>query len=177
VKRASLFILQAALAVLWSTVALAKTVHYYYTDPQGTVLAKTDASGHVLVRSDYRPYGSPAQAQGTLPAGPGYTGHVNDPDTGLVYMQARYYDPGVGRFLTVDPVDPTAANEFNFNRFVYANGNPIINTDPSGMDDCGPHCMEHRAQSDAMNSFSGLGSGPGGEGAPKVIKMALLLIK
>ena len=38
------------------------------------------------------------------PNGPGYTGHVNDPDTGLVYMQARYYDPGWGGFLSVDPV-------------------------------------------------------------------------
>ncbi|MBX9625391.1 MAG: hypothetical protein K2X82_16415, partial [Gemmataceae bacterium] len=41
---------------------------------------------------------------GTNPAGIGFTGHVNDADTGLVYMQQRYYDPLAGRFLSVDPV-------------------------------------------------------------------------
>ena len=118
--------------VLWSAGLWAKTVHYYYTDPQGTVLAKTDASGHILVRSDYRPYGRPVQAQGTLPAGPGYTGHVNDPDTGLVYMQARYYDPEA-RMLSVDPVAPTPGDVYNFNRYTYVNGNPLRYNDPTGM--------------------------------------------
>jgi RHS repeat-associated protein len=115
VAYAASYQLLVALAVLWSTVALAKTVHYHYTDPQGTVLAKTDASGHILVRSDYRPYGRPVQAQGALPAGPGYTGHVNDPDTGLVYMQARYYYPEAC-MLSVDPVAPVPGDVFGFNR-------------------------------------------------------------
>lgn len=69
---------------------------------------------------------------GTAPNGPGYTGHVNDPDTGLVYMQARYYDPGTGRFLSVDPVNPEAGHLFSFNRYNYANNNPIINIDSDG---------------------------------------------
>ncbi|MGS0998319.1 RHS repeat-associated core domain-containing protein [Rhodanobacter sp. UC4451_H18] len=105
-------------------------VHYYYTDPQGTVLAKADATGNVIATYDYAPYGS--QALGAPPSGPGYTGHVNDPDTGLVYMQARYYDPGVGRFLSVDPVTPSPGNTFNFNRYDYTNNNPINHTDPDG---------------------------------------------
>ena len=106
------------------------TVTYIYTDPQGTPLAEADAQGNVTARFDYRPYG--AQALGTPPAGPGYTGHVNDPDTGLVYMEARYYDPGRGGFLSVDPVGPTAGNIFSFNRYAYANNNPIVNMDPDG---------------------------------------------
>ncbi|MGS0998315.1 hypothetical protein [Rhodanobacter sp. UC4451_H18] len=48
------------------------TVHYYYTDPQGTVLAKADATGNVIATYDYAPYGS--QALGMPPSGPGYTG-------------------------------------------------------------------------------------------------------
>jgi hypothetical protein len=63
----------------------ARTVHLYYTDPQGTVLAKTDAQGNILARYDYRPYGGVVSGDG--PDGPGYTGHVRDPETGLVYMQ------------------------------------------------------------------------------------------
>ncbi|WP_168170351.1 RHS repeat-associated core domain-containing protein [Rhodanobacter sp. C03] len=109
------------------------SVTYVYTDPQGTPLAEADANGNITATYDYMPYGS--QALGTAPNGPGYTGHVNDPDTGLVYMQARYYDPSVGRFLSTDPVTPTAGNAFNFSRYAYANNNPIVNTDPDGRQD------------------------------------------
>jgi RHS repeat-associated protein len=115
---------------LWGAAAHAGTVTYVYTDPQGTPLAEADASGNITATYDYAPYGS--QAMGTAPNGPGYTGHVNDPDTGLVYMQARYYDPEVGRFLSVDPVGPSPKDVFGFNRYAYASNNPIINIDPDG---------------------------------------------
>jgi RHS repeat-associated protein len=123
-----------ATAMLWMLyhVAYAGAVTYVYTDPQGTPLAEADASGNIIATFDYAPYGS--RAMGTAPDGPGYTGHVNDPELGLVYMQARYYDPVVGRFLSTDPVSPAASNPFNFNRFTYANNNPIANIDPNGRD-------------------------------------------
>ncbi|WP_051943202.1 MULTISPECIES: RHS repeat-associated core domain-containing protein [Luteibacter] len=108
----------------------AETVTYYYTSPQGTVLAKADASGNILSSADYRPYGT--QALGTPEQGPGYTGHVNDVDSGLVYMQARYYDPSVGRFLSADPVGTTAGNALRFGRFTYAITNPVRMVDPNG---------------------------------------------
>lgn len=120
------------LALLYCCASHAGTVHYYYTDPQGNVLAKADAQGNIIARYDYKPYGSSVASLGVPPDGPGYTGHVNDPDTGLVYMQARYYDPETGRFLSVDPNTPTAANTFNFNRYEYANNNPVVNIDPDG---------------------------------------------
>jgi len=62
----------------------------------------------------------------------GYTGHVNDVESGLVYMQARYYDPEVGRFLSVDPVGPEPGSAFSFARYSYANNDPIRNFDPFG---------------------------------------------
>lgn len=105
-------------------------VTYVYTDPQGTPLAEADANGNITATFDYKPYGS--QALGAPVNGPGYTGHVNDQDTGLVYMQARYYDPNVGRFISVDPEAPSAGNVFSFARFPYANNNPIVNLDPDG---------------------------------------------
>lgn len=83
-----------------SHLAHAGTVTYVYTDPQGTPLAEANASGTITATFDYKPYGSPVTSLGTPGAGPGYTGHVNDPDTGFVYMQARYYDPAAGRFLS-----------------------------------------------------------------------------
>lgn len=129
-----------ALSLLFaSTHAFAQTggtVTYVYTDPQGTPLAETDASGNITATFEYTPYGTYAP-QGTLtpgaaPKGPGYTGHVSDPETNLVYMQARYYDPVTGRFLSVDPNSPNEANLFSFGRYVYANNNPVLNVDPNG---------------------------------------------
>jgi RHS repeat-associated protein len=111
--------------------AQSDTVTYVYTDPQGTPLAKADASGNIVARYDYTPYGNSVASLGNPPNGPGYTGHVNDPETGLVYMQARYYQP-TGRFLSPDPVGPTAGNLYSFNRYAYANNNPVVNIDTDG---------------------------------------------
>ncbi|MDV6314914.1 RHS repeat-associated core domain-containing protein [Idiomarina sp. HP20-50] len=60
----------------------------------------------------------------------GYTGHVGD-DTGLVYMQARYYDPVIGRFYSNDPVGFTGEID-TFNRYSYVANNPYKYTDPTG---------------------------------------------
>jgi len=107
-----------------------ETVTYYYSDNQGTVLATANASGALTATGDSRPYGT--QTLGSPSNGPGYTGHIGDVDSGLVYMQARYYDPAVGRFLSVDPVGPKAGDGFVFDRYDYANNNPMRYTDPDG---------------------------------------------
>lgn len=110
--------------------AQTRTVHYYYTDPAGNVLAETDAKGNIIARYDYRPYGSVVQGSG--PNGPGYAGHVNDPETGLINMQQRYYDPYTGRFLSADPIGPSPGNLSDFNRYDYVGNNPVNRIDPDG---------------------------------------------
>jgi RHS repeat-associated protein len=117
---------------LASATQAANKVTYYYTDTQGTVLATADEAGNVTAVSDYRPYG--VQALGTPEAAPGYTGHVNDPDSGFVYMQARYYDPIVGRFLGIDPKVVEPGHIRSYGRYTYANSNPVVNIDPDGRD-------------------------------------------
>lgn len=158
-----------ALSLLFvGTHALAQTggtVTYVYTDPQGTPLAEADARGNITATFEYTPYGTYApqgtSTPGPAPKGPGYTGHVNDPDTNLVYMQARYYDPATGHFLSTDPVKPSAGDAFNFNRYAYVNNNPIMGLDPTGMEDeCGPACMAMRRISDG---FSRVASGAWGD--------------
>jgi RHS repeat-associated protein len=103
-------------------------LHYLHTDALGSLVAETDASKAVTNRYHYLPYGG---AFGNAPDGPGYTGAVMEPN-GLVYMQARYYDPQLGRFLSTDPVDPDPQSGGNFNRYAYADGNPYNKYDPSG---------------------------------------------
>jgi RHS repeat-associated protein len=101
---------------------------YQHTDALGSPVAVTDASRAVLEHTDYEPFGLPSPPKD----GPGYTGHVFDLATGLNYMQQRYYDPGIGRFLSVDPVTADGNTGGNFNRYWYANNNPYRFTDPDG---------------------------------------------
>jgi RHS repeat-associated protein len=105
-------------------------VSYSHTDALGSPVARTNASAQVTSRTRYEPYG--ATAAGTNPTGIGFTGHVNDADTGLVYMQQRYYEPVAGRFLSVDPVTTDAKDGSSFNRYVYGNNNPYKFKDPDG---------------------------------------------
>jgi RHS repeat-associated protein len=118
------------------------TVTYVYTDPQGTPLAEADAQGNITATFDYTPYGTIALGQS--PNGTGYTGHVNDPETNLVYMQARYYDPATGRFISTDPLQPTSGNAFDFNRYAYVNNNPVNHLDPNGK------CLEDACVGEAI---------------------------
>jgi RHS repeat-associated protein len=103
---------------------------YSHTDLLGSPIARTNASGQLLSRTTFEPYG--ATANGTPPTDIGFTGHVHDADTALVYMQQRYYDPIAGRFLSVDPVTTDAKTGEHFNRYAYGNNSPYSFTDPDG---------------------------------------------
>ena len=66
----------------------------------------------------------------------GFTGHRSNNkgagDMGLIYMNARYYLPGVGRFVSADSLVPDPANPQSFNRYSYVLNSPLNFTDPSG---------------------------------------------
>ena len=89
-----------------------------------------------------------------------FTGQKSD-GTGLLYYNARYYDPALGMFLSPDTVVPDASAVIDYNRFMYARGNPLKYADPSG------HCattkngkpdMENDGECWQMaNSIAGLG--------------------
>ena len=84
----------------------------------------------MIERNNYEPYG--AIIGNTARSGIGYAGHVMDGGTGLTYMQQRYYDQSIGRFLSVDPVTADVNTGAMFNRFNYANNNPYRYRDPDG---------------------------------------------
>jgi RHS repeat-associated protein len=104
-------------------------VEYIHTDGLGSPVARTDQQGNVISRTRYEPYGlTVAGAMPTI----GFTGHMSDADTGLIYMQQRYYDPVAGRFLSIDPVITNANTGDSFNRYAYANDSPYSYVDPDG---------------------------------------------
>ena len=106
------------------------TVSYVHTDALGSPIAKTNSAGAVIETSEYEPYG--LLLNRTNDDRVGYTGHVMDAASGLIYMQQRYYDPQIGRFLSVDPVTADSVTGSNFNRYWYANNSPYKFTDPDG---------------------------------------------
>lgn len=108
----------------------APTISYFHTDALGSPIAKTNAAGAIIETSEYEPYGRLLNRSNDNRAG--YTGHVMDAVSGLTYMQQRYYDPGIGRFLSVDPVTALSNPVGQFNRYRYANNNPYRFKDPDG---------------------------------------------
>jgi RHS repeat-associated protein len=104
------------------------TVTYLHTDALGSPVARTNASRALVESTEYAPYGAPINRPVD---GVGYTGHVMDQSSGLIYMQQRYYDPQSGRFLSIDSVG-IQKGAVNFNRYWYAAANPFKNIDPDG---------------------------------------------
>ena len=88
--------------------------------------------------SDYGPYGMPTNTSGPITgtSARGYINEVFDPETGLQYLHARYYDPNLGRFLTADTWDPMLPG-VDFNRYAYAGNDPVNGSDPSGHQEAG----------------------------------------
>ncbi len=109
-----------------------ETVTYTHTDHLGSPVASTNASGTLLWREDYTPFGEARQRPAANDNDEGYTGHIADSDTGIVYMQARYYDPAIGRFLSQDPVGFAEGGPAFLNRYAYVGNDPLNATDPGG---------------------------------------------
>lgn len=111
----------------------AETITFFHNDVSGTPMLATNASGNVIWKENYRPYGDklnnqPASINNKL----GFAGKPFDDSTGLSYMGARYYDPHIGRFVAVDPAPFNPENVHSFNRYAYANNNPYKFVDPDG---------------------------------------------
>jgi RHS repeat-associated protein len=86
----------------------------------------TDASRNKVFQRDYYPFGTELMVSG-YGTDYRYTGKELDSETGLYYYGARYYDPKIGRFISVDPVKDYT------NPYSYVRNNPLNATDPSGM--------------------------------------------
>jgi RHS repeat-associated protein len=111
----------------------AETVTYFHNDIAGTPQLATNASGALVWKENYLPYG---QRQAQPPASAGnrlwYTGKPHEEDTGLTYMGARYYMPLVGRFTGMDPREFEPGQPHSLNRYAYGNNNPYKYVDPDG---------------------------------------------
>lgn len=135
-----------------------ENTEYYHVDVNGSTLALTDSSGAMGTRYNYDPFGNTTTSSTSLNAFQ-YTGREND-GTGLYYYRARYYDPILHRFLSEDPIltpytplyfglcttnetiwplpirltQPQPMFGQSFNAYPYVLNNPLLNTDPLGLE-------------------------------------------
>src|SRR5208337_662204 len=107
---------------------------FYGYDGFGTVRQLTNSAGTVTDSYEYDAFGNSFTRQGTTPNNYLYRGEQYDPDLGLYYLRARYYNPATGRFLSRDPLDHDPADPKALHKYLYAGGDPVDASDPTGRD-------------------------------------------
>lgn len=120
----------------------ASTLKYNQADLLGSATVVLDKAGTVLERLTFEPFGARVDHDGdpiTLGAwAPGFTGHRQEDNLGLIDMRGRWYDPQRRRFLTTDPVQRDAKHPHAYNPYAYVLNDPIQLRDPSGFDPIPP---------------------------------------
>ena len=119
-------------------------LYYYVLNAQGDVSAILDSSGRLAASYDYDAWGNctvydssakvltdPTSIANLNPLR--YRGYYYDAETGFYYLQSRYYDPAICRFINADTFATTDANGFlSANMFAYCENNPIMRVDADG---------------------------------------------
>ena len=101
-------------------------------DGLGSIRALTNVQGQITNTYDYDAFGNDRAPQTSRATSYGFAGEPVDPSTGLTYLRARYYDPITGRFTARDNLVQGGPGTQGFDRYTYANNNPVNWTDPSG---------------------------------------------
>ena len=107
-------------------------ISYIHADHLGSPAAATDEDGDLIWEERFTPFGEQIHNPLDNRHNESFTGHIADSDTGLTYMQARYYDPVIGRFLSSDPVGFATGGVAYFNRYAYTANDPVNAIDPDG---------------------------------------------
>ena len=119
--------------------------YFYRKDAQGNIIAILDSDGNLVVKYVYDAWGNHAviDANGQDIVNMQHIGNLNpfryrsyyyDTETGLYYLQTRYYDPELGRFISQDSIEYADYESVNgLNLYAYCGNNPVMYVDPSGM--------------------------------------------
>lgn len=114
-------------------------MYYYFFNVQGNVIGLYDSDLNVVVRYTYDSWGKLLSTTGSLASTLGqrnpfrYRGYYYDTESGLYYLNSRYYDPETGRFINADSMLKTPnAGVLSANMFAYCENNPIMSSDSTG---------------------------------------------
>jgi RHS repeat-associated protein len=131
-RRLSLLMVVLAALLRPTSAAAQETVEYYGTDAIGSVRIVFDASGNVLGRMDYGPFGE--QVTVSTVGHKSYAGLFRDGETGLDYAEARSYQARTGRLSAPDPLYAGVFDPQRWNRYSYGLNAPLGFSDRSGME-------------------------------------------
>lgn len=113
--------------IIFSEDALGIKKYYLYDDHNVVCLY-----GDVLKRYSYDAFGNEQNPTSDDTNPFRYSGEYFDKETGTIYLRARYYNPGIGRFMSEDSVPGTDNNPLSLNLYTYCGNNPVYFSDPSG---------------------------------------------
>lgn len=112
--------------------------YWYIRDGQGDICGIIDDSGIKVVSYTYDTWGAPQSVTGPLAATIGvlnpfrYRGYYYDSETGFYYLNSRYYDPSIRRFINADGAVSTGQGIAGYNMYAYCLNNPVMLADGSG---------------------------------------------
>jgi RHS repeat-associated protein len=108
---------------------------FYHNDHLGGVNVISDITGNRIQLTEYEPWGKVSRtdpATNSPDPEKRFTGQILDPESGLYYYGARYYDPDLARFISPDPIVPSPGDPQSLNRYTYVRNNPVKYIDPTG---------------------------------------------
>ena len=114
------------------------TTYYFQKNLQGDIIRICNIAGNTVVEYTYDAWGKVTSITGSLASAVGqanpfrYRGYYYDSETGLYYLQTRYYDPEVGRFLNADGYVGANGDILGYNMFAYCSNEPVNFRDPNG---------------------------------------------
>ncbi|MBM2615793.1 HNH endonuclease [Actinoplanes sp. LDG1-06] len=150
-----------------------KSLTWLFTDYQGTQQVAVNAYSQQVSIRRQTPYGGPRGTNPAWPNGKGFVGGDLDA-SGLTHLGAREYDPELGRFISVDPLQDLMDPQ-QWNAYAYGGNNPINNADPTGLmypvsergdtnqTPCYDACQEQAKAGNSQNN-SNANAGSGGQG-------------
>lgn len=108
------------------------TATFRLADFRDSTVALYDSSGNRSESFQFTAFGMLEQGPTSHLNSVLFGGHRLDPETGLIYMRARYFDPAAGRFLTMDPAFGSRFLPISQHEYQYGHNDPVNNLDPTG---------------------------------------------
>ncbi|MBC2717914.1 MAG: hypothetical protein HF978_21650, partial [Desulfobacteraceae bacterium] len=105
---------------------------YFHHDGLTSTRALTNSSETVTDTYDYEAFGNIIQQTGNTQNSFLFAGESLDSAVNWYYLRARYYNPGIGRFVTTDPLEGKPLDPVTLHKYMYAKMNPVMYIDPSG---------------------------------------------
>ncbi len=123
--------------ILWGHQPLARKTdgswYYYIYNAHGDVVGLVNNSRTVVNTYEYTPWGEIRSETETVDNPIKYAGEYYDDELDMIYLRARYYNPQIGRFTSLDVEEGEISSPLDMNRYVYCRNNPIKYVDPTGM--------------------------------------------